>query len=237
MIDNSKIKAYYDSYTERQSRVGVNARHKSIFEKCIAAGLKPEHRVLEIGCGIGTFTSLIIPYICSGSILSMDISPKSIEIAKAGYSSNNLEFVAADVTDYNLDGKEFDVIILPDVLEHIPIELHSKLFEKLSKILSPNGFVFIHIPNPYYLEWCHKHKPEMLQVIDQPIYTDELISNTTAYDFYIHEVHTYSIWIKDCDYQYIILKKKTSLDFSIQIKEKTGVFKKIKDKYKSVFKK
>jgi 2-polyprenyl-3-methyl-5-hydroxy-6-metoxy-1,4-benzoquinol methylase len=159
-MNQDTIKNFYDQYTERQTRVGVNARHKSIFEKSVASGLKPNHKVLEIGCGIGTFTSLIIPYISKGSILSVDISPKSIEIAKASYSSSNLKFVATDVTEHNFDEEVFDVITLPDVLEHIPIELHHKLFGKLSKLLSPNGFVLIHIPNPYYLQWCHETRPD-----------------------------------------------------------------------------
>lgn len=234
-MNQDTIKKFYDQYTERQSRVGVNARHISILKKAVDTGLKSSHNVLEIGCGIGTFTSLLISYISAGQILALDISPKSIELAQEAYSNKNVRFEAADATEYDFGNETFDVIILPDVLEHIPLELHTKLFEKLSKILTPNGFVSIHIPNPYYLEWCHKHKPEMLQVIDQPIYTDMLISNTAAYNFYIHEIHTYSIWIRDCDYQYIVLKKKEPLDFSIQVNEKTGLIKKIKDKYKSVF--
>ena len=229
-MDNSQIKTYYDNYIDRQQRVGVNARHKSIFKKCVNSGLKSTHNVLEIGCGIGTFTSLLMPYIKKGSILAMDISEKSIDLAKETYQSNNIEFIAADATNYNFEGKTFDVIILPDVLEHIPMEYHNDLFKKLESVLKENGFIFIHIPNPYFLEWCHKHKPELLQVIDQPIKTDVLIENTYKNNLFIEELKTYSIWVEDHDYQYIVLRKNNYQDFNKIIEYKPSILDKVKYK-------
>ncbi|PHR49825.1 MAG: methyltransferase [Fluviicola sp.] len=229
-IDNKVVISFYDKYSSRQQRVGVNKRHDSIFKLLKEKGLKPNDSVLELGCGIGTFTSLIIPYLNQGEILALDISDKSIDIAKQTYPSPNTEFIATDATTFDFKGKTFDVIVLPDVLEHIPIELHNDLFKKLESVLNQNGFIFIHIPNPYFLEWCVTHRPQDLQVIDQPIKTDILVENTYKNNLFIEELKSYSIWVKDKDYQYIVLRKNNYQDFSKTIDYEPTFLDKVKHK-------
>lgn len=229
-VDSKDVIRFYNEYSSRQQRVGVNERHESIFSLLKEKGLKPNHRVLELGCGIGTFTSLIIPYLNEGKILAVDISDKSIDIANKTYSSSNTEFLAVDATTYDFKDKTFDVIVLPDVLEHIPIELHDELFNKLQSVLNDNGFIFIHIPNPYFLEWCETNRPEDLQVIDQPITTDILVENTYKNNLFIEELKTYSIWVKDKDYQYIVLRKNNYQDFNKTIDHKPSFLDKVKHK-------
>jgi len=229
-IDSKDVVRFYDEYSSRQQRVGVNKRHESIFRLLKEKGLKPNDKVLELGCGIGTFTSLIIPYVNEGEILAIDISDKSIEIANKTYSSSNTKFLAVDATTYDFKDKTFDVIVLPDVLEHIPIELHDELFNKLQSVLKENGFIFIHIPNPYFLEWCETNRPEDLQVIDQPITTDILVQNTYKNNLFIEELKTYSIWVKDKDYQYIVLRKNNYQNFNKTVDYKPSFLDKIKHK-------
>ena len=222
---------YYNGYVSRQKNVGVNLRHKSIVEKLLNAGLKNDASVLEIGCGIGTFSGLLADLLPNGKGLCIDISDKSIEEASKRYESkSNLTFLIANAVNHDFGSQTFDTIVLPDVIEHIPLEFHSKLFESISKVLKPNGFVFIHIPNPHYLAWCHENRPDLLQIIDQPIYTDELIKNTLPHGLNIHSLNTYSIWIEDGDYQYIILKKDKYQNFENQIEEKITIWDKIKYK-------
>ena len=173
---------------------------------------------------------MIIPYLKQGEILAIDISDKSIEIANKTYNSENTKFVAADATTYDFNDKTFDVIVLPDVLEHIPIDLHSDLFSKLQSVLKEKGFIFIHIPNPYFLEWCETNRPQDLQVIDQPIKTDVLVENTYKNNLFIEELKSYSIWVKDKDYQYIVLRKNNYQDFNKTINDKPTLLDKVKHK-------
>lgn len=228
--NQEKLVDYYDKYVSRQKRIGVNLRHKSIAEKMIYAGVKPGDCVLEIGCGIGTFSGLLSELIPQGKALCLDISNESILEAQREVKNSNLTFACANAVEHDFKDQTFDAIVLPDVIEHIPIEFHDQLFKNLSTILKPNGFVLIHIPNPYYLEWCHEHLKEALQIIDQPIFTGSLIENTYKHGFHIHELKTYSIWIEDCDYQYITLKKNGYQDFNKTIEEKPSLMEKIKYK-------
>jgi ubiquinone/menaquinone biosynthesis C-methylase UbiE len=232
--DSKDVINFYDNYTSRQQRVGVNKRHGSIFSLLKEKGLKPNHSVLELGCGIGTFTSLIIPYLKQGNILALDISDKSIDLAKQTYQSPNTKFITADATTYDFEANTFDVIILPDVLEHIPIELHNALFSNLQSVLKDKGFIFIHIPNPYFLEWCETNRPQDLQIIDQPIKTDVLIENTYKNNLFIEELKCYSIWVKDKDYQYIVLRNNNYQDFNKTIEYKPSFLDKIKFKFNAL---
>ena len=58
----------------------------------------------------------------------------------------------SDMSDF-ISKEKFDIIVLADVLEHIPIEYHDKLLGALNSVLEKNGFIFIHIPEPKALKW------------------------------------------------------------------------------------
>jgi len=188
---------YYDKeFIERQKKVGVNARHHSIFNKAKTLGLLPNHNVLEIGCGIGTLSSLLIPYLHGGggSIFCCDLSSESIKYAKETYKNfKNAEFHALDASDFVLDRK-FDMVIMPDVCEHIPVELHNRMFKNISKMLKEDGVVYIHIPAPYYLDWAKVYAKEELQIIDQSLYLGEFCEIIKDTDFYVYSEEPYNVW-------------------------------------------
>lgn len=207
MVDKASVTNYYDDYTDRQVTVGVNERHRAIAAAMRDAGWREGQRVLEVGAGVGTLTELLVAGLgTTGSLLASDLSPKSIDIARARLGEHaNVELVAGDVLELEFDGK-FDVVVLPDVIEHIPLELHGKLFGRLREWLAQDGFVFLNYPNPYYLAWCHVHRPELVQIIDQPIYADVLASHVYGSGLYIHMLETYSIWIDQGDYTRAVLR-------------------------------
>jgi cyclopropane fatty-acyl-phospholipid synthase-like methyltransferase len=202
-------RSFYDDYVARQEKVGVNARHHSIMGWLRRSGLRPGHRVLEIGCGVGTLTELLAEDLePGGSIVALDFSLKSIEGARERLARfNHVRLVVGDVLDVELDGR-FDVVVLPDVIEHIPIEQHSKLFGQVASWVRPKGFVLLHYPNPYHLEWCREHSPEVLQIIDQPIYADALVGNVYPHGLYLDSLQTYTIWVREGDYVAAVLKPR-----------------------------
>ncbi|HSG08325.1 MAG TPA: class I SAM-dependent methyltransferase [Longimicrobiales bacterium] len=199
-------RAFYDDYVGRQTAAGVNERHHAILGWLERFGLEADHRVLEIGCGVGTLTQLLVPKLEGGELLAVDLSPKSIEAARERLGApGNVRLMAADVLEMDVDGT-FDVIVLPDVIEHIPVALHPKLFQRLAEWLAPDGFVLAHYPNPWYLEWCHEHRPELLQPVDQPIHADTLTQNAYAHGLYLACLQTYSLWIEEGDYVAAVFK-------------------------------
>lgn len=207
--DIESSREYYDDYVDRQRAVGVNDRHRSILGYLRRFGMKSGDRVLEIGAGVGTLTGLIAMDLDSGGrLVAVDLSPRSINVAReelTGYE--NLELIAGDILELEIPGT-FDVVVLPDVIEHIPLEEHPRLFERISRWMAPGGFVLLHYPNPNYLEWCHANKREVLQAIDQPIQADVLTANACPHGLYLDYLETYSIWVRQGDYTVAVLRSK-----------------------------
>jgi trans-aconitate 2-methyltransferase len=221
---------FYDNYAKRQVKVGVNLRHISIRDRILRHGFDSNWKVLEIGCGIGTLTGLLSGKLSTGNILGIDLSPKSIEIAKQKFKNrDNIEFLSHDILLSPLESSVFDCIVLADVLEHIPIPNHQDLFATMDSMLGPGGKVYINIPSPHYLKWCHENCPELLQAIDQPITLDVLTNGMKDTDLIIDFMESYSVWVRDRDYQFIVLRKNHYQDFSVNIRPRRGVYKYIID--------
>jgi trans-aconitate 2-methyltransferase len=202
----AEVSEFYDEFVERQTRVGVNRRHRAIVDWLLRFGLRPDDSVLELGCGVGTVTELLAAELPGGSVIGVDLSPRSIATAQQRLASReNVRLIAADVVTADVEG-QYDVVLLPDVIEHIPLETHDALFARVASWVKPDGFVLLHYPNPHHLEWCHVHNPENLQIIDQPIHADVLLANAYRHGLYLSYYERYSIWIREGDYIVAVLR-------------------------------
>jgi len=204
------VKDFYDDFTNNQTNIGVSVRHRLIFKKLKKIGLKSSSNVLEIGCGIGTVSSLIIPFIKLGKFVGCDISPKSIELAQKFNPQSNASFVCTDMTDFESNIK-FDFVVFPDVLEHIPVEEHRALFERISKHCSPNAKILINIPEPNSLNYTRKNRPEQLQIIDQSLSMQDLLNNTYPFGFQVYSISPYAIHTNVNNYLSIVFVRNTEV--------------------------
>jgi cyclopropane fatty-acyl-phospholipid synthase-like methyltransferase len=200
------VATFYDEFVDRQTRVGVNLRHRAILGWLKRFGIGPESRVLEIGCGVGPLTQLLAEAVPQGSVVGTDLSPKSIDAARERLAPfGNAKLVVGDVLEVDVE-ERFDVVVLPDVIEHIPLESHDALFERVASWVKPDGFVLLHYPNPHHLEWFHVHHPERLQIIDQPVHADLLLANAYRHGLYLDYFERYSIWVREGDYVVAVLR-------------------------------
>lgn len=202
---------FYDERVGRHTAVGVNERHHAILRWLERFGMRPGHAVLEIGCGIGTVSGLIGAALGpDGSLVAIDLSPKSIAAARSRLTElQNAQFRAGNVLEIELSGM-FDVVVLPDVIEHIPLEHHRLLFSRVASWLAPGGFALLHYPNPWYLQWCHENKPELLQLVDQPIHADTLTANLYPNGLYLDHLETSFIWIVEGDYKVAVVRHQAA---------------------------
>lgn len=204
--DNAQVSDWYDGFTAHQSKLGINIRHRTILKNAKRAGLKDGMRVLEIGCGIGTVTSLLAKTVPGGRILAVDISPKSIAIAKANLQRyRNVGFLVSDMGDFRSPDR-FDFVVLPDVIEHIPVDQHPQLFATIAKHLDPEARVLINVPNAQLLEHLHTHDPGVLQVIDQPIHFDRLMDAIYRAGLVLVSLTSYGLQFAHAEYHSIVLR-------------------------------
>ena len=203
----SEVKKYYDNYINEQYSIGVNDRIFLMYEKLKSLGLSSTSSVIELGCGIGVVTHLIRKTVTVGKIESIDISGESIEFAKDKIKNDNVSFYQGDVTEYTPKIKQADFVTLFDVIEHIPIELHEKLFMNVAKMLRNDGWLLLNIPSPESVKWDTQNAPEVLQIIDQPIPLERILKNCSNADLEIIKFENYSIWVEN-DYNFFLIRKK-----------------------------
>lgn len=203
-----QVEDFYNQFKEHQKRLGINIRHRTIFKNLKKAGLKANSNVLEVGCGIGTVSHLILNFIKQGRFVGVDISSESITLAKSINSGfKNAEFVVSDMTQFT-SPILFDYVVLPDVLEHIPVEQHQHLFSILKQVTHEESVVLINIPEPNCLNWARKHQPEKLQIIDQSLSMQELLDHVYPNDFELFSLNPYSLQYTEPDYISIVLNRK-----------------------------
>ena len=204
-MEKNNIADYYDQYVDRQVRAGVNERHFSIRDLVVKNAPQQDIRILEMGCGIGTVTGLLATAYPHGSILAMDMSPASIEHAIATFAKvPNVRFVTGDVVETPISG-QFGLIVLPDILEHIPLDLHLKLFKRFTNLLKEGGRVIIHSPDPFYSDWVRTNRPELMQVVDLALHFPQLITTVHDAGLTVLSLERYSIWSDMPDYFSLVL--------------------------------
>lgn len=209
METREQIGKWYDDFAEHQVKTSVNLRHYRIMELLVKAGVKKHSKVLEIGCGIGTLTGLMAKYLKRGVILAVDISPESVSAARKRLShTRNVDFLVSDMSDFSHPGT-FDFIVLPDVLEHIPLEQHRTLFSTLANHMHENSLILIHIPHPRALDHLREKSPDQLQIIDQSVEADILISNACAAGLELVSYLSYPLFDRKNDYAVITFRKKS----------------------------
>jgi cyclopropane fatty-acyl-phospholipid synthase-like methyltransferase len=203
MVVKEEVEEYYDDYVKHQGKIGVSTRHRIIAQNVKKLGVKPDANILEIGCGIGTVSSLLLKLIPQGKLVGCDISPKSIQFARDFNNSANAEFIVTDMSDFNHKLK-FDLVVFPDVLEHIPVDQHYKLFENIARVCSSNAKWFINSPEPHALNYYRKNRPELLQIIDQSLSMQDLLNNAYPHGFVVESITPYAIHTDKPNYLKII---------------------------------
>jgi cyclopropane fatty-acyl-phospholipid synthase-like methyltransferase len=199
---------FYNEFANYQKKSGINDRHFQLLNWLKKFGLKSNHSVLEVGCGSGQLTQLIAEYCKKGQIRGLDISPGNINMAVQRLAKHrHVQVVVSDVTKELIQGS-YDMIILPDVMEHIPLEFHHVVFQAISNVLKKDGKLLIHIPHPRYLDFLRINEPEKLQIIDQSLSAGRLITEAESAGFHMVYFKSYSLHFVPADYQIIVFESK-----------------------------
>ncbi|KAF7190781.1 putative methyltransferase C1B3.06c [Pseudocercospora fuligena] len=107
--------------------------------------LKPDSKILDIGCGIGTISQDFAQRCPQGSILGIDHNTESLDIAKEAASTlklSNLKYETGDVM--NLSGipdNEFDIVHAHQVILHLSDPVGG--LKEMCRVCKPSGIVAI----------------------------------------------------------------------------------------------
>ena len=141
-----------DAARSREAAVGSHTRQSWLeigqlqFDFAVSHGLKPEMRMLEIGCGNLRAGRLFIDYLDAGNYYGLDISPDILIGALDTVADFDLRAklphltVVKDLRLHFLPDASFDFIHAHSVFSHSPIEVIDECLAHVGRILTPGGF-------------------------------------------------------------------------------------------------
>lgn len=163
-------------------------RYFEMQEKILIKFLKKEidfSSVLEVGCGFGRITKLIIEDFPTVERMSaIDISPAQIENAKRYVDSDKVKFLCGKIQDLNIHSENYDLILASEVLMHIHFTEIDTVIKQLVRISKKHiinldwyrqtsgvelgGYCFAHDYEGLYKKY--ECKVEVVDIPRQPIY-------------------------------------------------------------------
>lgn len=133
---------FYDRIYRR--RAGVRYCWHDLKFRSVVEHLGRPKRVLDIGCGPGTF---IGNYLDGVEALGLDLSTSQIAYANETYSSSLHRFTAQPIASLIEQGERFDAVTMIELIEHLPPDDAVGLLTDARRLLSPDGRLVVTTPN------------------------------------------------------------------------------------------
>lgn len=187
MTEPKDVAEFYDRFLETRMlsyRVHGNARIE-LASDLVCAHTSDGDAVADIGCGIGMTAEAVARRRPRARVIGVDLSSANIRFAQHSVAAPNVQFLVADVVadDTALRAfapEGFDVIALVDVIEHIPAEQRAAFLTRLRQLAKSSATLVLAFPSPEYQSHLAEHQPDELQVIDNVIPADTLVTEARA---------------------------------------------------------
>ncbi len=126
-------------------RVGGNWEviGKLQFDYLVSEGMRPEHRLIDVGCGTLRGGVHYVGYLDSGNYFGIDLGPEMIEggrgeLARAGLDTKTVHLRATDTFDVDF-GVPFDYGMALSVFTHVSLNSITLCLSNLSSALAVGG--------------------------------------------------------------------------------------------------
>jgi cyclopropane-fatty-acyl-phospholipid synthase len=129
--------AYFESdddTLEQAQRNKMNLLEKKLL-------LKPEHNILDIGCGWGGL-SLHLNKVSGASVTGVTLSEEQLKVAQRNAQNN--EKVNYRLQDYRNVPDKFDRVVSVGMFEHVGRKQYQNFFNKVYECLEEDGVALIH---------------------------------------------------------------------------------------------
>jgi 2-polyprenyl-6-hydroxyphenyl methylase/3-demethylubiquinone-9 3-methyltransferase len=112
------------------------------FGRVLAAHRPKAERILEVGGGEGAVTELLARNYPAAQILSIDITERLGRLYNG--PKERVEFRQANISEIAAShGAEFDLVMVSDVLHHIPTSQRAPFLREVARTLAPGGCLAI----------------------------------------------------------------------------------------------
>ena len=213
-----QVRNFYDEFTRTRMveyRIRGNARIDAAVNR-IKPLLHPGFRVLDVGCGIGIVSERLARLVPEGTVLAVDLSPNNIWYAEQTTKAPNLKFSVLDVASEMESVREkigglADVVVLVDVIEHVPESDRLELFQKLRALSSRRSWLIMTYPSPQYQRYLQSTNPDELQIVDNVVELDVLIQETRRAGYHLKHYSLEDVWMAN-QYCHVVFQTDDSLE-------------------------
>ncbi|EGN99264.1 hypothetical protein SERLA73DRAFT_182180 [Serpula lacrymans var. lacrymans S7.3] len=108
----------------------------------LQGSLKPDMKILDIGCGPGTITADLARLVPQGHVTGIEPVPDILNKARetaAEFGVSNVDFAVGDIHALDYPDDTFDVVHAHQVLQHIPHPV--KALREMRRVTKPGGLV------------------------------------------------------------------------------------------------
>ena len=156
-MDKAEFDNFADEYRElHATNIAASGETPEFFARykvrdiaCALQGLKTTPRdILDFGCGVGASVPHLREFFASSSLIAIDVSEKSLEVARARFPGA-ADFRSFDGEHIPLDDASVDLALAACVFHHIPVQRHVPLLRELLRVLRPGGRLFVFEHNPW----------------------------------------------------------------------------------------
>jgi SAM-dependent methyltransferase len=155
MKDASQFDEYAEDYDSVLSRgLSVSGENTHYFARGRVAWLSKQvnalgeqpKSVMDFGCGTGSATPYLLELLGVDTVIGVEVSSKSIDVAKRTYGSDRARFMAFE--EYQPD-EQLDVVFCNGVFHHMPLDKRAESVEYIHRALRPGGLFALWENNPW----------------------------------------------------------------------------------------
>ncbi len=203
----SKVEAFYDDFShgfvedivQDNERV---AQQLDFFARAIPSNVES---VLVIGCGSGQGAHFIASSVAKNAkLLAVDISGENLRLAHKLFPNERIEYRKLDITSDSVEGV-WDVIVLPDVYEHIPKSARQHLHARFNRLLSRQSRILFTVPSPGKQASLYE-TGKGLQIVDEVVTLEDLSKAAADVGAVLTYFNMVSVWETN-DYIHAVVER------------------------------
>jgi len=176
--------------------------------------------VLDVGCGAGFLSNTLAQQ--GHRLTGIDLSPKSLEVAKAYDQTQTVQYQTADACSLPFKDAQFEAVCAMDLLEHV--ENPNQVIAESARVLKPGGLLFFHTFNRTWLSWLFAIKglewfipntPRHIHIYRLFIKPSEMQAHLKTHNLQLSEIHGLMPKIDKSFFQ-LLLRRGIPTNFSFK---------------------
>ena len=200
-------KQYSCGYFENENdtlEVAQNNKIKHIIKKL---NIKPNQKVLDIGCGWGSL-AIDIAQSINCQVTGITLSQKQFDYCKKKSKELNLENqITFKLLDYRQLDEKYDRIVSVGMFEHVGRKFYKNFFRQIDRLLNDDGVSLIHTigsvnaprePHPWITKYIFPggYTPSLSEVVTPIEKANLIVSDIEVLK--LHYSHTLRHWKENC---------------------------------------